>query len=75
MNASVMNGNFNVYADFDKEKKKHMDMIRTERYKNYGQLENQASEMADVKTLYSATRRWCLQTRRRIPAPGNQYGT
>ena len=32
MNASVMNGNFNGYAGFDKEEK-YMDMIKTERYR------------------------------------------
>ena len=50
MNASVMNGNFNGYAGFDKEEK-YMDMIRTGRYKNYGQLEDQASGMADVEAF------------------------
>ncbi|HIW42522.1 MAG TPA: hypothetical protein H9743_10415 [Candidatus Mediterraneibacter vanvlietii] len=50
MNAFVMNDNFKEYADFDKEEK-HMDMIRTERYKNYGQLEDQASGIADVEAF------------------------
>ena len=50
MNAFVMNDNFKEYADFDKEEK-HMDMIRTERYKNYGQLEDQANETADVEAF------------------------
>ena len=50
MNASVMNGNFNRYAGFDKEEK-HMDVIRTGRYKNYGQLEDQANETADVEAF------------------------
>lgn len=50
MNASVMNGNFNGYAGFDKEEK-YMDMIKTERYKNYGQLEDQANGTADVETF------------------------
>lgn len=50
MNAFVMNDNFKEYADFDKEEK-HMDMIRTERYKNYGQLEDQAAGTADVETF------------------------
>lgn len=50
MNASVMNGNFNGYVDFDKEEK-HMDMIRTGRYKNYGQLVSQANETMDVETF------------------------
>lgn len=50
MNASAMNGNFNRYTGFDKEEK-HMDMIRTGRYKSYGQLEDQASGIADVETF------------------------
>lgn len=50
MNASAMNGNFNRYADFDKEVK-HMDMIRTGRYKNYGQLEDQAAGIVDVEAF------------------------
>ena len=50
MNAFVMNDNFKEYADFDKEEK-HMDMIRTERYKNYGQLEDQAAGTADVEAF------------------------
>lgn len=50
MNASVMNGNFKGYAGFDKEEK-HMDMIRTGRYKNYGQLEDQAAGAADVEAF------------------------
>lgn len=48
MNASVMNGNYKGYADFDKEEK---DMIRTRRYKNYGQLEDQAVGAADVEAF------------------------
>ena len=52
MNASVMDGNIKGYVgfDFDKEEK-HMDMIRTERYKNYGQLEDQAAGIADVEAF------------------------
>lgn len=50
MNASVMNGNFNRYAGFDKEEK-YMDMIRTGRYKNYGQLEDQAAGTVDVEAF------------------------
>ena len=50
MNASVMNGNFNRYMGFDKEEK-HMDMIRTGRYKNYGQLEDQAAGTVDVEAF------------------------
>ena len=50
MNAFVMNDNFKEYADFDKEEK-HMDMIRTERYKNYDQLEDQANRSADVEAF------------------------
>ena len=50
MNAFVMNDNFKEYADFDKEEK-HMDMIRTGRYKNYGQLEDQANETVDVEAF------------------------
>ena len=50
MNASVMNGNFNRYMGFDKEEK-NMDMLRTGRYKNYGQLEDQASGIADVEAF------------------------
>lgn len=49
MNTSVMNGSFEEYVGFDKEEK-HM-MIRTGRYKNYGQLEDQANEMADVEAF------------------------
>ena len=45
-----MNDNFNRYTGFDKEEK-HMDMIRTERYKNYGQLEDQAAGTADVEAF------------------------
>lgn len=48
MNASVMNSNNNVYAVFDKENK---DMITTGKYKNYGQLEDQANGVADVETF------------------------
>lgn len=50
MNASVMNGNFKGHAGFDKEEK-HMDVIRTGRYKNYGQLEDQAAGLAEVETF------------------------
>ena len=50
MNASVMNGNFKGYVGFDKEEK-HMDMIGTGRYKNYGQLEDQAAGTADVEAF------------------------
>ena len=46
MNTSVMNGSFEEYAGFDQDDK-HM-IIRTGRYKNYGQLEDQATETADV---------------------------
>lgn len=50
MNASVMDGNIKGYVgfDFDKEEK-HMDMIKTEKYKNYGQLEDRVNGMADVE--------------------------
>ena len=48
MNASVLIGNFKGYAVCDKEEK-HMDKIRTGRYKNYGQLEEQAAGIADVE--------------------------
>lgn len=50
MNASVMNGNFNRYAGFDKEEK-HMVVIRTGRHKNYGQLEDQAAGTVDVEAF------------------------
>lgn len=50
MNASVVNGNFKGYVGFDKEEK-HMYMIRTGRYKNYGQLEDQAAGLAEVETF------------------------
>lgn len=50
MNASVVNGNFKGNVSFDKEEK-HMDMIRTGRYKNYGQLEAQAEGTVDVEAF------------------------
>lgn len=50
MNASVMNGNFRGCVGFDKEEK-YMDMIRTGKYKNYGQLEDQAEGLAEVETF------------------------
>ena len=50
MNASVLIGTFKGYAVCDKEEK-HMDMIRTGRYKNYGQLEEQAAGIADVEAF------------------------
>lgn len=50
MNASAMNGNFNRYTGFGKEEK-HMDMIRTGRYKNYGQLEDQAAGTVDIEAF------------------------
>ena len=48
MNASVWNENFKGYDDFNMEEK-HMDIIRTGRYKNYGQLEDQAAGTTDVE--------------------------
>lgn len=50
MNAFVVNGDFKGYAGFDKEGN-HMDIIRTGRYKNYGQLEDQAAGTADVEAF------------------------
>ena len=50
MNASVLNGSFDRYVGFNREEK-HMDTIRTEKYKNYGQLEDQAAGVADVEAL------------------------
>ena len=50
MNASVINGTFKGYVSFDKEEK-YMDRIRTGRYKNYGQLEDQANGTADVEAF------------------------
>lgn len=50
MNAFLVNGNFKGYAGFDKEEA-HMDMIRTGRYKNYSQIEDQAAGIADVEAF------------------------
>lgn len=50
MNASEMKGNFKGYTGFNKEEK-HMDMIRTGRYKYYGQLEDQAAGTVDVEAF------------------------
>lgn len=50
MNASVLNGSFDRYVGFNREEK-HMDTIRTEKYKNYGQLEDQAAGVADVEAF------------------------
>ena len=52
MNASVMDGNIKGYVgfDFDKEEK-HMGMNKKEKYKNYGQLEDQAAGIADVEAF------------------------
>ena len=50
MKASLVNDNFKGYVGFDKEEA-HMDMIRTGRYKNYGQLEDQAAGNADVEAF------------------------
>lgn len=50
MKTSLVNGNFKGYAGFDKEGA-HMDMIRTGRYKNYGQIEDQAAGIADVEAF------------------------
>lgn len=50
MNASEMKGNLNGQEGFNKEEKQ-MDVIRTERYKNYGQLEDQAAGTAEVETF------------------------
>ena len=49
MKTSLVKGNFKGYVGFDKEEA-HMDMIRTGRYKNYGQIEDQAAGIADVET-------------------------
>lgn len=45
MKVSVLN-NHKGYANFDKEEK---TMIRTERCRNYGQLEDQARGNADIE--------------------------
>ena len=50
MHTSVINGNFEEYMSFRKEKK-HMNMVWTGRYKNYGQLEDQAEKAADVEAF------------------------
>ena len=50
MNASFITNSFRGYEGFEKEKK-HMDMIRTARFKNYGQLEDQAAGVADVEAF------------------------
>lgn len=49
MNASVMNGIFKGCIGVDKEEQ-HMNMIKTERYKNYGLIEEQADGTVDVET-------------------------
>lgn len=50
MKTSVMNVNLNGYVGF-KGKEKNMDMIRTGRHQNYGQLEDQANGTADVEAF------------------------
>lgn len=50
MKASLVNDNFKGYVGFDKEEV-HMDMIRTGRCKNYGQIEDQAAGIADVEAF------------------------
>lgn len=45
-----MNGNYEEYTVCNKEEK-YMDMIRTGRCKNYGQLEEQAAGTADVEAF------------------------
>lgn len=50
MKTSVMNVNLNGYVGFE-GKEKNMDMIRTGRYQNYGQLEDQANGTADVEAF------------------------
>lgn len=50
MNTNGKKGNFHGNAGFNKEEK-HMNMIRTGRHKNYGQLEDQASGLADVEAF------------------------
>ncbi|MCD8148313.1 MAG: hypothetical protein LUE92_01865 [Clostridiales bacterium] len=50
MDKMVVNRNFKDHMVCDKEEK-HMDMIRTSKSKNYGQLEDQANGMADVEAF------------------------
>ena len=45
-----MSSNFKEDTAWSKEEK-HMNMIRTERYKNYGPLEDQAKGIVDVETF------------------------
>lgn len=48
MNASLVSGNNNVYVALDKEE---TNMIKTGKYKNYGQLEDQANGVVDVEAF------------------------
>ena len=50
MKTSFMTGSFMGFGGFIKEEK-HMNTIRTGRYKNYGQLEDQAAGTDDVEAF------------------------
>ncbi len=50
MNATFIIDSFSRVGGFE-EGEKHMDTIRTGRYKNYGQLEDQAAGTADVEAF------------------------